>query len=819
MRGICILTMIASHSVFFFHTHTHPILQSIGWFADFISFTGLLFVSGATSYIAYIHLSHPTEKMILRVLRRLLVYLLGYWLLALWAQTVLTGLTTEVVMEIITFRHFVPFTEFLIPFLIYAVLKIPLRPIYQRIAPSLTLTSVTSITLYIVGVYGYSLPVPSTLVPLKAILAGHPGYYTFALLQYWPAYLFGMFIGHALWEYRSKHSFIPHLGLYATVILSGVGLATVYTRNVAIAFSRWPPAPGFILIGLAGAFIVANTLIMSVTLRRFKHIQYFFMAFGQNAFGVFFGHTALVYLYGALGFPRLPLFWHVATLAVSSAILSLYIARIMPFNFRIGLTWMKWCDCRLGYCTHSQYRFVSAGTRRVLGDIISLPSFMGLTIGTISIPVFSYWIPAAALSAFAFFTLPQMAVVPLGIHPAVDNKYIQIVQETAGKTQRRWFFVGDDQTTVDYVIEVPDLAVVPEDQLRVLYRLGDAILGDMTRDGSKWSASFTVDQAQAGEHDVTALFIINGRNIVSLPTPIIVTHPVYVTWTIDWEGYDVKPEYLEAMLHIADSAGVPLTHLFNPRIYTTDTVTPQRALELTELVKMRRDTKNEEIGLHLHMFPDFVSAAGVTPKTEPAWGGGFTYGYDILTSAYTKDEMKQILAYALRIFEQQGLGTPKSYRAGGWFASEDTLAALAESGFTVDSSGRTQYVFGTNRVDGPWELTVTQQPYYPSAQEQNSTGTQDKLQILEIPNNGADSFAFSSTEMIARFTANYPGGAVGRPIQVTYLSHPHWFHRERQDAMLRVFAHIDQWSYKNDKGPVVYTTLQGLYEAFGNNEL
>ena len=38
------------------------------------------------------------------------------------------------------------------------------------------------------------------------------------------------------------------------------------------------------------------------------------------------------------------------------------------------------------------------------------------------------------------------------------------------------------------------------------------------------------------------------------------------------------------------------------------------------------------------------------------------------------------------LFEQHGLNRPKTFRAGGWTASIDTLNALADQGFTADTS-------------------------------------------------------------------------------------------------------------------------------------
>jgi hypothetical protein len=265
---------------------------------------------------------------------------------------------------------------------------------------------------------------------------------------------------------------------------------------------------------------------------------------------------------------------------------------------------------------------------------------------------------------------------------------------------------------------------------------------------------------------------------------------------------------------VANEYNIPLTQMYNPRNFTSPDITAQRAEFLTNWVKRRRDTKGDEIGLHLHMFPDFVEKTGVRPITDKVWGGGWTPGYDVLTTAYGYEDMIRILTYAKEVFAEKGLGQPRSYRAGAWYANLDTLAALADTGFLVDSSGRTAYTFGTNDVPGFWELSTDTQPYFPSTRDQNSPNPPPRLSILEVPNNGADDYAFSANQMIARFDANYGGTILEKPKQVTYLTHPNWFDPNRQEAMRQVFAHIDQFSNYHDKGPVVYTTLQDVYQSF-----
>ena len=285
-----------------------------------------------------------------------------------------------------------------------------------------------------------------------------------------------------------------------------------------------------------------------------------------------------------------------------------------------------------------------------------------------------------------------------------------------------------------------------------------------------------------------------------------VTYPVYVNWTIDWEGLDVREQYLSDMASIADEHDIPMTHFFNPRIYVTKSIPSDRAQYLTNWVLNRSNNKNEDIGLHFHMFDDMVAAAGVKPLENPIrWGSGIKGGYDTLTSNYSVSDMVKMLEWAKSIFVKNKLGVPSMFRAGGWYADEKTLTALEDSDFMLDSSGRTAYVFGKNIQKGHWELEETTQPYRMNSADQNVTNLPN-MNLWEFPNNGSDSYKFSAEEMIERFYQNYDSKILSQKKVVNFLSHPHWFNIDKPKLDI-LFQEIDTHLYRNDSGPVIYKSL------------
>lgn len=332
-----------------------------------------------------------------------------------------------------------------------------------------------------------------------------------------------------------------------------------------------------------------------------------------------------------------------------------------------------------------------------------------------------------------------------------------------------------------------------------------------------WIGSLPLDKIEPGAYYAQATVTKeNGDEIKSRKAGFYISYPVYVTWTIDWEGYDVSNSYLEAMANISNKYQMPMTQLYNPRNIMTRTISEERKKYISNWVRQRRDKNNEEIGMHIHWFKDLVEASGVEYKNTHNWGDSGD-GYGSLPSNYSQEELEKIIDYSMSVFKENGFENPLSYRAGGWFANLDLLKALDNIGFKIDSSGRTNYNFGSKNSKGYWDLSEAQSPYHPSKTNQNKE-LESNLKLWEIPNNGSDSYWFSAEEMISRFHKNYSGGYTKNPIQVTYLSHPHWFDAREQNKIKKVLDNTNHYLYNQDNGPVVYATLETIYREWLKGE-
>ncbi len=414
---------------------------------------------------------------------------------------------------------------------------------------------------------------------------------------------------------------------------------------------------------------------------------------------------------------------------------------------------------------------------------------------------------------------PQSKTTPLAIQTAgitMSNVYSHHI---TGTTNRKWLL---KQGTVSLQLKTLlftatlDSTLSPDSS--VTYNIvGTDLRGIMDNLGSsKFQASIQINDLPVGTYKIQAIARQPDNKLKLIEsgyTSFYVTYPLYVTWTQDWEGWDVPDSWLTQLDALANHYGIPMTEFFNPRIYVTNAVSKDRAAAMTVWVENRVQNHNDEIGLHLHMWYDMVQAAGVAPHYSPYAGWLYADGGGVAAYAYTTDEMVKIINWSKDEFQSNGLPVPTSFRAGGWLLGTNTVAALQQTGFLLDSSGRTAFA-PNGGLPVPWHLSETTKPYKMNKTDINSSAD-PTFNIWEFPNNGADSIWFDATEMIRRFDLNYPnkGGIMQQPQVLTYLSHPPFFTID-QPRMTQVFNYISNYTYKDDKGPVVYTTLDNAYYAW-----
>jgi hypothetical protein len=252
--------------------------------------------------------------------------------------------------------------------------------------------------------------------------------------------------------------------------------------------------------------------------------------------------------------------------------------------------------------------------------------------------------------------------------------------------------------------------------------------------------------------------------------------------------------------------------MWNPRVWTTTQVSASRADAMLAWTKLRA-SKGDEIALHLHMWTDFVRAAGLAPRTAPNWAGR-SDGYDVPITAYDEAETRTLVEYSLRLFADHGLQKPTSFRGGGLFANAANLRAVASLGFTADCSATSAGPFGQLQL--PWTLASDAQPYYPARDDANSPGD---LSVLEAPTIAGNTYGHSVSSIAAVAQADLrkiaaPGQPAAQRRALTIVSHPGTIDATERAAIEALFRAFDPYRYDRDAGPLRFVTLAQLAKAY-----
>jgi hypothetical protein len=375
---------------------------------------------------------------------------------------------------------------------------------------------------------------------------------------------------------------------------------------------------------------------------------------------------------------------------------------------------------------------------------------------------------------------------------------------------REWYLKGNEVLKEESNI---DIRFVPENRDgSAVYKyslIGTETNGVLVKSFSNFTADLDTSELDPGTYkmQISSTDSKVKSNIITFK----VSYPLYVLWTMDWEGYDCNQTHLDSINALSSKHNIPITQFYNPRIYVG--LSKSRQDYLDNWIKARQKNSGDEVQLHLHMFHDMVQATGVEVKREPKWTN-YTDGKDVLATAYTTQEMEKILNWSKTKFAARGFQTPTAFRAGAWYADESTLQALENTGFLIDSSGRQKYAWGINNVPGYWDLQTTTRPYKPSKADQNVTGS-PSFNLYEFPNNGADSWTYSADQLINRFKDNYKDSPMLDKQAITYISHPHAFNVD-QPKLEALFTYIDSRTFRADSGPVKYVTMSQAYAGWAD---
>jgi hypothetical protein len=384
-----------------------------------------------------------------------------------------------------------------------------------------------------------------------------------------------------------------------------------------------------------------------------------------------------------------------------------------------------------------------------------------------------------------------------------------------GGIARRWYTIADglfaEDARVSITIPTVDAAPGgPRARLRSTGRTVDLALAG----ASQWVGTLSLDGAAAGQQTIEFLVRLRDGTDAILDAPtFMLSAPEYVVWTLDFEGDAAGDAEMANTAAIADAIGVPMTLMWNPRVWTTTQVSAARADAMLAWTKGRL-AKGDEIALHVHMWTDFVRAVGLAPRTAPNWAGR-SDGYDVPITAYDEAETRTMVEYSLRLFAEHGLPKPTSFRGGGLFANAANLRAVAALGFTADCSATAAGPFG--RLQLPWTLASDAQPYYPARDDANRAGD---LRLLEAPTVAGNTYGHTTSSIAAVAQADLrmiaaPGQPAAQRRALTVVSHPGTIDATERAAIEALFRTFEPYRFDRDAGPLRFITLAQLAKAYG----
>lgn len=172
-------------------------------------------------------------------------------------------------------------------------------------------------------------------------------------------------------------------------------------------------------------------------------------------------------------------------------------------------------------------------------------------------------------------------------------------------------------------------------------------------------------------------------------------------------------KYDEEMANKSISNTMKLVKKYDAKICFA--MTPGLAHALTkENAMMLKDSKQVEIGLHIHPDHKFLLENGFSGNTSRA------------LRDYTYAEQKKMIGFGSSIIKKTLGRSPKTFVAGRWSENNDTVKALVKLGFTHDCSPNP----GTRSRDWDWSrVPRICMPYRPSTDDYQSRGDAGILMV------------------------------------------------------------------------------------------
>lgn len=544
---ITVLLMVTTHFIIFFNLPDNEksigrILGDLGGIACFTTFLYLFGLGSAFSLSKNLSYKQYIKKF-LKVLEILIQYflisILYLFLFVNQKNNPLTGIFSQIT-EVLTLQKITEFSEYLIAFVLIITIFIIFRKFFKLLSNNLLATLFVGILFYFIGSYFSAMPVSSPVLnTIKVLLFGSSNEtsHSFPLFQYLIFLLLGLYLGKKIILSRKKillNFFVLAITITIFAVVSIAGKQEV--NNLSII--RFPPSVLFLVL----SFIFSNLIVLSSLLIE--------RAFFNNISGMFTKKTSKIINH--LGNNTLYyVFWH---------LLLLYILTFLKNQYNFDLFSGTLINFGLLFVAVILLTFIIPV---FLSFFLRITLFKTKITTTITLNSLVVILIIICLSAFIYLNINSLKTIPAG--NAQFNRLVDLKSSSAStelSINRKWVLKNPENTKLldnaIFTVSGDDALIQSIDNyLMIIKDLDNRI---------KINKEITLDQNNSFDISEILLNMEPGKyftNVLSLSVDDVqlyqsssvsfeLSYPLYVTWTQDWEGWDVAEYNLNEMINISN---------------------------------------------------------------------------------------------------------------------------------------------------------------------------------------------------------------------------------------------------------------------------
>lgn len=241
IKGLFVAGMVWSHVMGYLNLRDNRLVDGVWNIFALVTFSGFIFCMGYVMQISYFQTDPPPVKKLLRSTWRTMI---GYYIAVFGFYLIFRGeFEWQTLVSVLLLQRFGSISEFLLAFALIPLVTILLtKPIKKYVLSS---DRVFFVIVFLLLLTAF-LPtdwVHSTYLGL--FIGGPQGSIYYPVLQYYVFFLLGMY-------YASKNIQVGTGHLVAGTLALLIFVASL---NFGLAYSRFPPSLGWIVLGGAGFFV------------------------------------------------------------------------------------------------------------------------------------------------------------------------------------------------------------------------------------------------------------------------------------------------------------------------------------------------------------------------------------------------------------------------------------------------------------------------------------------------------------------------------------------------------------------------------------